>query len=79
MCTVSVGQSTTFIRLGQKNRIISIAWKHLTIKSVISSIMYTNNPNIPKVRRDAAQMVRRGYGVRLVARRYGVSPGTITK
>ncbi|MDP6771287.1 MAG: integrase core domain-containing protein [Anaerolineales bacterium] len=41
--------------------------------------MYTNNPNMPKVRRDAAEMVRKGYGVRTVARRYGVSPGTISK
>ena len=72
-------QNESIIHMCQMIRIISIAWKHLTIKSVISSIMYTNNPNIPKVRRDAAQMVRRGYGVRLVARRYGVSPGTITK
>ena len=34
---------------------------------------------MPRVRRDAAQMVRKGYGVRTVARRYGVSPGTISK
>ncbi len=34
---------------------------------------------MPKVRRDAATMVRIGYGVRTVARRYGVSPGTISK
>ncbi len=40
---------------------------------------YTNNPNIPKVRREAAQLVRKGWGVRKVARRYGVSPGTVTK
>lgn len=40
---------------------------------------YTNNPKIPKVRREAAQLVRKGWGVRKVARRYGVSPGTITK
>jgi len=40
---------------------------------------YTINPNIPKVRRDAAQLVYKGWGVRKVALRYGVSPGTITK
>lgn len=34
---------------------------------------------MPKVRRDAAHMVYKGYGVRTVARRYGVSPGTISK
>jgi transposase InsO family protein len=41
--------------------------------------MYTNNPNMPRVRRDAADMVRRGNGVRTTARRYGVSPSTISK
>jgi len=41
--------------------------------------MYTKNPNMPRVRRDAADMVRRGNGVRTVARRYGVHPGTVCK
>jgi transposase InsO family protein len=41
--------------------------------------MYTNNPHMPKVRRDAAEMVRKGYGVRTVARRYGVTPGAVSK
>lgn len=40
---------------------------------------YTTNPNAPKVRRDAAECVRKGMGIRTTARRYGVSPGTITK
>lgn len=40
---------------------------------------YTNNPYLPRVRRDAADLVRRGWGVRKVARYVGVSPGTITK
>lgn len=40
---------------------------------------YTKNPYLPKVRRDAADLVRRGWGVRQVARYIGVSPGTITK
>jgi transposase InsO family protein len=40
---------------------------------------YTKNPYLPKVRRDAADLVRRGWGVRKVARYIGVSPGTITK
>ncbi len=39
---------------------------------------YTNNPNAPKVRRDAAIFARKS-GVRTAALRYGVSPGTITK
>ena len=40
---------------------------------------YTLNPHVPKVRRDAADLVRRGWGVRQVARYVGVGPGTITK
>lgn len=40
---------------------------------------YTKNPHLPRVRRDAAQLVHRGWGVRKVARYIGVSPGTITK
>lgn len=34
---------------------------------------------MPRVRRDAADMVRRGNGVRTTARRYGVSPSTVSK
>ena len=40
--------------------------------------MYTQNPHIPRVRRDAAYMAVR-KGVRLTARHFGVSPGTVTK
>ena len=40
---------------------------------------YTINPNIPKVRQEATQLVKRGWGIRKTARRFGVSPGTITK
>ena len=40
---------------------------------------YTKNPYLPKVRRDAADLVRRGWGIRQVARYVGVSPGTICK
>lgn len=40
---------------------------------------YTINPYLPRVRRDAADLVRRGWGVRKVARYMGVSPGTISK
>lgn len=40
---------------------------------------YTKNPYLPKVRRDAADLVRRGWGVRQVARYIGVSPGTVCK
>src|SRR3954464_11851351 len=39
---------------------------------------YTSNPQAPRVRRDAAQFAKQ-HGVRTAARRYGVSPGTITK
>lgn len=40
---------------------------------------YTQNPNIPKVRRDAAHMVHRGYTPTEVGRRYGVGGSTICK
>lgn len=40
---------------------------------------YAKNPYLPRVRRDAADLVRRGWGVRKVARYMGVSPGTISK
>jgi len=40
---------------------------------------YTKNPYLPRVRRDAADLVRRGWGVRKVARYVGVSPGTVSK
>lgn len=40
--------------------------------------MYTNNFNMPKVRRDAVLFADK-HGVRTAARRYGVSPGTISK
>ena len=40
--------------------------------------MYTNDPRQPKVRRDAVLFARK-HGVRCAARRYGVSPGTISK
>lgn len=45
----------------------------------MNNMAYTSNPHLPKVRRDAADLVRRGWGVRQVARYVGVSPGTITK
>lgn len=40
---------------------------------------YTKNPNMPRVRRDAAAMVGRKYTVAQVARRYGVGTSTISK
>lgn len=45
----------------------------------MKGMSYTKNPYLPRVRRDAADLVRRGWGVRKVARYVGVSPGTITK
>jgi transposase InsO family protein len=45
----------------------------------MKNMAYTKNPYLPQVRRDAADLVRRGWGVRKVARYIGVSPGTITK
>ena len=40
---------------------------------------YTTDPRAPKVRRDAAAMVGRGYTVTQVANRYGVGTSTISK
>lgn len=40
---------------------------------------YTKNPNMPRVRRDAAAMVGKKYTVSQVARRYGVGTSTISK
>lgn len=40
---------------------------------------YTTNPNMPKVRRDAAQMVYKGYSKAEVGRRFGVGSSTICK
>lgn len=45
----------------------------------MKNMAYTLNPHLPKVRRDAAALVNRGWGVRQVARYVGVSPGTVTK
>lgn len=39
---------------------------------------YTNNPQAPKVRRDAVLFSDK-HGVRCAARHYGVSPGTVSK
>jgi transposase InsO family protein len=40
---------------------------------------YTSNPNIGRVRRNAADMVRRGFNKEEVGRRYGVGSSTICK
>lgn len=40
---------------------------------------YTKNPHMPKVRRDAADMVRRGFSKEEVGRRFGVGSSTICK
>lgn len=41
---------------------------------------YTQNPNVPKVRRDAVNLVKyRGWSMRKVARRYGAEPSTISR
>jgi transposase InsO family protein len=41
--------------------------------------MYTINPNMPKVRMQAVNLVRSGWGIRKTSRYVGCSPGTITK
>lgn len=40
---------------------------------------YTKNPHMPKVRKDAADMVRRGFTPTEVGRRFGVGSSTICK
>ena len=40
---------------------------------------YTLNPNIPKVREQAVEMVRRGASVREVARHFGFSHSAVVK
>lgn len=40
---------------------------------------YTKNPFMPKVRQDAADMVRRGFSPAEVGRRFGVGDSTIAK
>src|SRR3989344_2208076 len=40
---------------------------------------YTQNPYLPRVRREAADMVRRGYTPTEVGRRYGVGSSTVCK
>ena len=40
---------------------------------------YTQNPHMPKVRQDAADMVRRGFSPTEVGRRFGVGSSTICK
>src|SRR3989344_1031944 len=40
---------------------------------------YTKNPHMPKVRQDAADMVRRGFSNTEVGRRFGVGDSTIAK
>ncbi len=40
---------------------------------------YTSNPHLPRLRREAVQLVRKGWGIRQVARHTGFAPGTISK
>jgi len=40
---------------------------------------YTTNPNLPKVRMQAVNLLYEGWPVRRVARYIGVAPGTVSK
>jgi transposase InsO family protein len=40
---------------------------------------YSTNPHLPRLRREAVQLVRKGWGIRQVARYTGFAPGTISK
>ena len=47
---------------------------------MLRGMAYTTNPFLPRVRRDAVNLVRvKGWGVRETARYVGVMPGTISK
>ena len=50
-----------------------------TLRSRIKD-MYITNPNMPKVRRDAVNLVKyRGWTMRTVALKFGVQPSTISR
>jgi len=40
---------------------------------------YTTNKNMPRIRRDASDLVRRGWSTRKVARHFGFNQSTITR
>lgn len=40
---------------------------------------YTTNPHIPRIRREASQLVRRGWSTRKVARHFGFSQSVVVK
>ena len=40
---------------------------------------YTTNKNIPRIRRDATDLVRKGWSTRKVARHFGFNQSTITR
>lgn len=40
---------------------------------------YTTNPHIPRIRREAAQLVRKGWSTRMVARHFGFNQSTIVR
>lgn len=40
---------------------------------------YTSNPHLPRLRMEAINLVRKGWGIRQVARHTGFAPGTISK
>ena len=40
---------------------------------------YTTNPHMPRIRREAAQLVYKGWSTRKVARHYGFSQSAIVK
>jgi transposase InsO family protein len=41
--------------------------------------MYTTNPNMPKVRRKAVNMVKRGHSIRQTAKYFGFNPSTVSR
>src|SRR3989344_4254756 len=56
---------------------IPVALHHLINKMMFMS--YTLNPSMPRVRKEAAQLVHRGWSTRKVARHFGFNQSTIVR
>ena len=58
-------------------RNIPIPSHHLTLHN--TGMAYTTNPAAPRVRREAAQLVHKGWSTRKVARHFGFNQSTIVR
>ena len=73
----SMGNTAFKDQNSQTTRNIPIALHHLAIKMM--PMPYTLNPHIPRIRREAAQLVIRGWSTRKVARHFGFNQSTIVR